>query len=171
MIDVVSAVNRQAMWRFTRWTSRRVIAACALVSAPALALSAQERLVGRQSAGFGLSFEAINFSGSGLTQGNYGGFETSRITSVRQHTLPVTTGLAFGTTRFDLTALYSSSTVNYHDDANASDERSATLEGISDLRVRATSARSNSLIERRRSPSSSACTPRPYAESASRDVV
>jgi hypothetical protein len=113
---------------------------CALVSATALVLPAQEKLVGRQSAGFGMSFETIQFAGNGLSQGNYGGFEAARVTSVRQHTLPITTGLAFGTTRFDLTALYSSSTVNYHDDANPGDERSATLQGISDLRLRATSA-------------------------------
>ncbi len=125
--------------RLCRGVARRMLVTGVLVPVTAVALSSQERLVARQSAGFGMSYETVQFGGSGLMQGNYAGLDSVRISSVRQHTLPVTTGLAFGTTRFDLTALYSSSTVNYRDAAISSGARSATLEGISDIRVRATS--------------------------------
>ena len=140
MTGVVIDAGRRVASRLHRCVARRLLAACVLVPGTAAALSAQERLVGRQSAGFGMSFESIEFAGSGLVQAGYAGLDSARITSVRQRTLPITTGLAFGTTRFDLTALYSSSTVNYRDATDAGDARSATLEGISDLRVRATSA-------------------------------
>jgi hypothetical protein len=114
-----------------------VVAALAGAFAPAL--SAQERLVGRQSAGLGVSYEGITFSGSGLRQYNFAGLDSSRVTSVRQLSLPLTTAMTFGAGwRVDVTTLLASATVSYRDAGNAADTRTATLSGISDVRVRTT---------------------------------
>jgi len=125
----------------TRFRTRCAsLAACTLV-AVAPSLFAQERLVGRQSAGFGLSYEGVQFGGRGLRQFNFAGLDSSRITGVRQASMPVTTAVTFNSGwRLDLTALYASSTVTYGDAGNANDRRTATLSGVSDVRIRATGA-------------------------------
>ena len=102
-------------------------------------LRAQERLVGQQSFGAGASFESVSFGGAGLKQYNFVGLDSTRVTSVRQVSTPITTALTLGQDwRVDVTALYANATVKYRNAGNASDTRSASLSGISDVRVRAT---------------------------------
>ncbi|MEQ1691568.1 MAG: hypothetical protein ABMA00_09800, partial [Gemmatimonas sp.] len=116
-----------------------MVIAISLASATATRANAQERLVGNQSAGAGLSYEHIRFGGSGLRQFNFAGLDSSRITGVRQMSMPITTAFALGSSwRVDVTALYASATVSYRDASNASDRRSTTLSGVSDVRIRAT---------------------------------
>ncbi len=103
------------------------------------AATAQERLVGRRSAGFGVAYEGVQFGDAGLRQYNYGGLDSARITDVSQFSMPVTTAMSFGNDwRVDLTALYATSTVQYRNAGNAADRRTATLSGVSDVRIRAT---------------------------------
>jgi hypothetical protein len=110
-------------------------------------VSAQERLVGQQSAGLGLSYESISFGGSGLRQYNFVGLDSSRISSVHQTSLPITLAWAPSQAwRVDLTTLYASATIKYRDAASASDQRTATLSGVSDVRVRATGTVINDLL-------------------------
>ncbi len=134
MTRAVLRLRHRARWP---WRALGLIGT-ALASA---SLPAQERLVGRQSAGIGASIEGVQFGGTGLRQYNFAGLDSSRITSVRQLSMPVTTAMTFGNDwRVDLTALYASSTVTYRDAGDARDERTATLGGVSDVRIRATGA-------------------------------
>jgi hypothetical protein len=110
-----------------------------VVSMAGAPLGAQDRLVGNNSAGFGASYENIRFGGSGLRQFNFVGLDSSRITGVRQFSMPVTTAFAIGSAwRVDLTTLFASATVSYRDASKPGDHRTASLSGISDIRVRAT---------------------------------
>lgn len=112
--------------------------ALSIVSAPATAI-AQERLVGQQSAGLGLSVESMNFGGKGLRQYNFIGLDSSRVLSLHQLSMPITTAWSLGDEwRVDVTALYASATVKYRDAGSNLTERTATLSGVSDVRVRAT---------------------------------
>lgn len=114
-------------------------AACAVTLAAATGVGAQERLVGRQSGGLGMSAEGITFAGAGLRQYNFGGLDSARIASVRQVSMPITAAMTVGADwRLDLTALYSTSTVTYREAGTTASERSATLGGVSDVRLRAT---------------------------------
>jgi len=102
-------------------------------------LSAQERLVGTRSAGAAMSFEEVTFAGAGLSQATFNGLDSTRIKRVRQFTLPVTAAMPLGDRwRIDLTTLYSTGSVTYSDATAASGTRTATLSGISDVRLRAT---------------------------------
>ena len=118
---------------------RPVVALSVLLCAVTGRVAAQERLVGNQSAGLGMSYEQVRFSGSGLRQFNFAGQDSSRITSVRQLSMPITTAFALGSAwRVDLTSLYASATVSYRDAANPARRRTSKLSGISDVRIRAT---------------------------------
>lgn len=125
----------------------------ALVAFAATALSvprvvaAQERLIGNRSVGLGAAFEQITFADDGLRQYNFGGLDSSRVTQVRQFSMPISTAFAVTSAwRVDLTALFASATVDYRDAGNAARTKSATLSGISDIRVRATGTLINDLL-------------------------
>jgi len=110
-------------------------------------LRAQERLVGQQTIGGGVSFEGIRFGGDGLRQFGFASLDSARVRSVRQLSMPVTTAWALGPSwRVDLTALYASATVTYRDAKQGSADRTATLSGVSDVRVRATGTLINELL-------------------------
>ncbi|MBL0172905.1 MAG: hypothetical protein IPP90_19805 [Gemmatimonadaceae bacterium] len=132
---IAGAVTSQQRWRRLRPAATLAL----LAVLPVARGSAQERLVGNQSAGIGMSYENIRFGGTGLRQYNFAGLDSARITGVRQMSLPITTAFALGSSwRVDLTTLYASATVSYRDAATPNNRRSATLSGISDVRVRAT---------------------------------
>jgi hypothetical protein len=102
-------------------------------------LRAQERVVGGRSAGAAMSFDAVSFAGAGLSQSTFNGLDSTRIKSVRQFTLPVTAAMPIGDRwRIDLTTLYSTGSVTYTDASAAGGTRTATLSGVSDIRLRAT---------------------------------
>ncbi|MCC6245658.1 MAG: hypothetical protein IT353_22695 [Gemmatimonadaceae bacterium] len=131
-----------AHWHAVHAPAARKTVALALttivLSAPR-SVGAQERLIGNRSVGLGAAFEHITFADDGLRQYNFGGLDSSRVTSVRQFSMPISTAFAVSSAwRVDLTALYASATVDYRDAGDASRTRSATLSGISDIRVRAT---------------------------------
>lgn len=125
-------------------TVRAVVGVIGLIVAMCVVpqrLLAQERLVGKQSAGFGTSYESIQFNGSGLQQYNFNGLDSARITNVRQLSTPITGAWAITDRwRVDLTGLYARATVSYQDAGNASRTQTATLSGVSDLRLRVTGA-------------------------------
>jgi len=86
-----------------------------------------------------MSAEGITFGGAGLRQYNFAGLDSARITSVRQLSVPITAAMTAGADwRIDMTALYSASTVTFRDAGNSTNARSATLGGVSDVRLRAT---------------------------------
>jgi len=102
-------------------------------------LGAQERIVGSRYFGVGASYESITFDGAGLVQTAFGGLDSTRITGVRQLTFPVTAAMPLGGGwRLDMTTLYSSGSVTYTDPTAGNATRTATLSGVSDVRVRAT---------------------------------
>ncbi len=102
-------------------------------------LTAQERLVGGRTAGAAVSFEAVSFGGMGLPQASFSGLDSTHIKSVRQFTLPITAAMPLGDRwRVDLTTLYSTGSVTYTDPAASGRTRTATLSGLSDIRLRAT---------------------------------
>jgi len=106
---------------------------------PVFSVRAQERLVGSRFAGGGTSFENVSFGGSGLAQSTFSGLDSTRIRSIRQFTLPVTAALPLGNGwRLDVTTLYSSGTVTFTDPSARGGQRTATLSGVSDVRLRAT---------------------------------
>ena len=102
-------------------------------------LFAQERLVGQQSAGIGVSGESVSFDGAGLRQYNFIGLDSVRVKSLHQFSAPITTAWSLNDAwRVDLTALFARATVTYRDAGKTNDSRSATLSGFSDVRIRAT---------------------------------
>lgn len=129
-----------------RWIglhSARALQAIALstgaIIMTARSLSAQDRLVSNRFFGAGASYESITFGGSGLAQTAFGGLDSTRITRVRQFTFPITAAMPLGAGwRLDVTTLYSSGTVTYTDPSAGNATRTATLSGVSDVRVRAT---------------------------------
>jgi hypothetical protein len=105
---------------------------------PALSgLRAQDRLIGNRTLGLAASVELITFSGGGLREGNYLIDETARVTKATQFNLPVTAAIPLGDRwRIDVTTLYAHGSVTYLDSAGR--EISETLNGVSDVRLRAT---------------------------------
>lgn len=100
---------------------------------------AQDQLVARHSAGFGTSFESVQFGGSGLRQFNFNGLDSARISGVTQVSAPITGAWTLSDRwRVDVTALYARATVKYHDAATPARAQTATLSGVSDMRLRAT---------------------------------
>ena len=99
---------------------------------------AQERLLGDHSIGAAALFETISFGGAGLLQSNFAGLDTSRITRVQQFGLPVTAASPLGGGwRVDVTTLFAHGTVTYTDPKASGGTRTAALNGLSDLRLRA----------------------------------
>lgn len=102
-------------------------------------LQGQERIVSSRFFGAGASYESITFGGGGLSQTAFGGLDSTRITRVRQSTVPITVAVPLGAGwRLDVTTLYSSGVVTYTDQAVGNATRTAALSGVSDVRLRAT---------------------------------
>ncbi len=117
--------------------ARGITVLCGLLLMNAQRASAQERLVGSRVAGAGVAFETVRFSGLGLPQTAFAGLDSTRLRSAQQFTLPVTAATPIGTRwRLDVTSLFSRGTVTYADPSAPRGERTATLSGLSDVRLR-----------------------------------
>lgn len=125
-------------------TPRGSVVAVALCGASVVAMSAstlhaQDRLVGSKLAAVGASFESISFGDAGLVQTAFNGLDSVRVQRVRQFTLPLTAAMPMGAGwRLDITTLYSTGSVTYRDGSANGASRTATLAGVSDIRLRAT---------------------------------
>jgi len=125
-------------------TPRGSVVAVALCGASVVAVSAstlhaQDRLVGSKLAAVGASFESISFGDAGLVQTAFNGLDSVRVQRVRQFTLPLTAAMPMGAGwRLDITTLYSTGSVTYRDGSANGASRTATLAGVSDIRLRAT---------------------------------
>lgn len=133
--------------RHALWPSLGLAAVGILTALLVSPADAQERLVGRQAVGIGASIESISFGGAGLRQSNFVGLDSARVTGVTQFSMPLSTAWSIGPSwRVDLTTLYATSSVNYVSAANTTVRRSASLSGISDVRMRATGTLINDLL-------------------------
>ena len=122
----------------TRWRLHVLRLPVLLFSLSASVLEAQERLIGRHTLAGGASFESITFGAGGLRQTAFAGIDSARVTRASQFTLPVTaiTPLGGGW-RLDVTVLYASGRVTYRQDGVPGSDRTSTLSGLSDVRLRA----------------------------------
>lgn len=110
-----------------------------LVATLANHAGAQERLVGSRSIAVGASFDRVSFTGAGLSQAAFAGLDTTRVRRSTQITLPIAASAPLaGNWRLDLTALYGQGQVQFNDASAAGASRTATLSGLSDVRLRAT---------------------------------
>lgn len=117
-----------------------------VIALPLCVVNAQERLVGRQAAGIGFSYENVSFGGNGLRQYNFIGLDSARVSGVQQFSMPLSTAWSLGPSwRVDMTALYANATVRYRD-AKSTSYRESSLAGISDVRMRATGTIINDLL-------------------------
>ena len=109
-----------------------------LLLAPAPA-HAQERLVGSRSVAIGASFERLSFGDAGLSQAAFAGLDTTRVRQADQLTIPISASSPLGGSwRLDLTTLYGSGRVGYNRQGAGAGTGTATLSGLSDVRIRAT---------------------------------
>ncbi len=119
--------------------ARGVVLGSGLVLMSAQRAVAQDRLVGSRVVGAAVSFESIGFSGRGLPQSAFAGLDSTRLRAAQQFTLPVSAATSLGTRwRLDLTTLVSRGSVTYTDPSAPGGERTSTLAGVSDVRVRLT---------------------------------
>jgi hypothetical protein len=96
-------------------------------------------LVTTRALGIGASFESITFGGDGLLQTAFAGIDTVRVTKAEQFALPITAFTPLGRGwRLDATVLYARGSVRFAQTGTAGGEHSATLAGVSDVRLRAT---------------------------------
>ncbi len=115
-----------------------IVGGIAFFATMAPALHAQERVVGRRAVGGGMSYESISFGDGGVPQTTFAGLDSTRLKKVHQFTLPVTAAMPLAAGwRLDVTTLISSGSVEYTDPSAPKGTRSASLSGISDIRLRA----------------------------------
>lgn len=107
--------------------------------APAAAW-AQDRLVGLRAAGGGVTLEAVRFGGHGVFQDALGGADSLHVRGARQMTVPLTAAVPLGTSwTVDVASVYAIGVVTYESaDPARPGERTATLSGPGDVRLRAT---------------------------------
>jgi hypothetical protein len=105
--------------------------------ATASRLPAQQRLLGERTLGGATTVEAVRFGGAGLQAGDLADSDSSRVRRVVQVALPISAAVTLGGGwRMDITSLVASGRVTFVDPRGV--EQSATLAGVSDVRVRAT---------------------------------
>ena len=105
------------------------------LAAPRTPLLAQDRLLGLRAAGAGVTAEAVRFGGDGVSQASLLGGDSLRVTRVSQLSVPVTAVVPLGRSwTLDATTVYATGSVQLAGAAR----RTATLSGLSDVRLRAT---------------------------------
>lgn len=111
------------------------------LTAPLAPAAAQDRLVGLRALGGGVTYESVRFGGGGLRQSSEEAgtaADSLRLRSARQLTIPVTAAVPLGDVwTLDVTSVYASGVASY-EVAGARGRATATLSGVSDVRVRAT---------------------------------
>ncbi len=119
-------------------SARRFLIAGAAALCIAGTASAQDRLVGLRALSGGGVFERIEFADGGLLQSPLVGQDSLRITSATQISFPVAASMPLGRSwTVDITTVYSSGEVGFTS-GNSNTAGTATLSGLSDVRVRTT---------------------------------
>ncbi len=117
---------------------RHAAALVALLPLAARAARAQDRLLGFRALGIAPVAEVVRFEGDGLMQPAFAGLDSLRIRRVEQFTVPVSLSVPVGELwSVDVTSVYASGRVVYSP-ARSAVTRTASLSGVSDVRVRAT---------------------------------
>lgn len=99
---------------------------------------AQDRLIGLRALSGGGVFEQVRFGESGLVQGALVGGDSIRVKQATQFSFPVSAAVPLGRSwNLDVTSIYSAGEVAFTPLAGGA-ERTATLSGLSDVRLRAT---------------------------------
>jgi hypothetical protein len=100
-------------------------------------LLAQQRLLGERTLGGAVTVEAVRFGSNGLQAGELTDSDSNRVRRVVQVALPISAATSLGAGwRLDITSLMATGSVTFVDPQGR--ERSATLAGVSDVRLRAT---------------------------------
>jgi hypothetical protein len=115
------------------WLVAAVLTAlCCFVNAA----NAQDRLVGLRALSGGAVFEQVRFGGEGLLQAGVAGADSARITGATQITFPISAAMPLGRNfTLDITTIYSAGEIRFAPAAGGA-ERTASLTGLSDVRVR-----------------------------------
>lgn len=113
-------------------------AGVALSCAVATPLRAQDRLIGLRALSGGGVFEQVTFGDAGLLQGSQLGQDSIRVTSATQLSFPVSAAMPLGRSwTLDITTVFATGEVAFTPAAGGT-ERTASLSGLSDVRVRTT---------------------------------
>jgi hypothetical protein len=124
---------RRARCATARAVTRTALALAAPL-APLASLAAQDRLLGLRAAGAGVTAETVWF-GDGVAQAGLLGGDSLRVTRVSQLSVPITAVTPIGSSwTLDATTVYATGSVQLAGAAG----RTATLSGLSDVRLRAT---------------------------------
>jgi hypothetical protein len=116
---------------------RHALGALAALLVTATAAEAQDRLVGLRAITGGATYEQVQFGDVGLLQGTVGG-DSIRVRRATQFTVPVSAAMPVGRSwTLDVTSVYAAGEVAYTG-ASGGAERTASLNGLSDVRLRAT---------------------------------
>jgi hypothetical protein len=117
----------------------RLVLASALVSLlGARSTEAQDRLIGLRALSGGGVFEQVQFGTDGLVQGALVGGDSIRVKQATQFSFPISAAVPLGRSwNLDVTSIYSAGEVAFTPLAGGA-ERTATLSGLSDVRLRAT---------------------------------
>lgn len=120
-------------------TSRSRTLALAGLATLATPLAAQDRLLGLRAAGAGVTAEGVWFGGDGVRQAGLLGGDSVRVTRITQLHVPVTVVTPIGGTwTLDATTVYGTGSVTLEGAAAGTNRTTATLSGVSDVRLRAT---------------------------------
>lgn len=115
---------------------RSCLAATLVLVCGATDLRAQDRLVGLRALSGGGVFEQVRFGDTGLLQTPLVGQDSLRITSATQLTFPVSAAMPLGERwTMDITTVFATGEVGFTPAAGGA-ERTASLSGLSDVRVR-----------------------------------
>ncbi len=125
--------SRVFQCRAVRWRLTGVLAA---LLCSANTADAQDRLVGLRALSGGVVYEQVRFGGAGLLQGGVAGADSARITQATQITFPISAAMPLGRSfTLDITTIYSAGEIRFTP-AGGGGERTASLTGLSDVRVR-----------------------------------
>lgn len=122
--------------RHTFWAiGAAFVAVTCAISKP---LQAQDRLIGLRAISGGAVFEQVTFGDAGLLQGSQLGQDSIRVTGATQMTFPVSAAMPLGRSwTLDITTVFATGEVAFTPAAGGA-ERTASLSGLSDVRVRTT---------------------------------
>ncbi len=117
---------------------RLALAGALLLLTATRTADAQDRLIGLRALSGGGVFEQVRFGDAGLVQGALVGGDSIRVKQATQFSFPVSAAVPLGRSwNLDVTSIYSAGEVAFTPLAGGA-ERTATLSGLSDVRLRAT---------------------------------
>ena len=116
----------------------RTTALAALATLATSPLAAQDRLLGLRAAGTGVTAEGIWLGGNGVLQPSLLGGDSARVTRIAQLSVPITAVTPLGGSwTLDATTVYGTGSVT-SERASDGQRSTATISGLSDVRLRAT---------------------------------